>query len=254
MNQNQLMQITVTFNFALFQTQEIQCNLSDILETVIIKYTSIISKDPKSLLFQYNSTQLKNDDFKKTLNQIIIDKEQKKMNIRVVQKENDSKNKATIPSNKIIKNNNTNNNTNNNSTNNNANNIYNTNNIYNYNNFCNETNNNLITNNNTLMINNPNNNINTNNISMMANHYFPQVSPIPSYGGTTTFKCAFIKNNRTYIIVIAIIILLATIGGPLIPKLKKRMRILLRMIPQKIMMVLMIQQNQEKNRVIQLKI
>ena len=71
MKENKIFQITVTFNFALFPTQNFLCNLNDILDTVIIKYISKINKDRNSLAFLYDAKQIENEDFKKTLNQII---------------------------------------------------------------------------------------------------------------------------------------------------------------------------------------
>ena len=122
MSQNKLMQITVTFNSAKFQKQDIPCKLNDKLETVIIKYASKINKDPKSLVFLYNAKKIEKKDFKKDLNEIITkrDKEQKKMTISVLEKENFIINNTTVidisnnnkESNNNINNNNITNNTN----------------------------------------------------------------------------------------------------------------------------------------------
>ena len=199
MKQNQLMQITVQFKNQAGKIEELSGNPNVILETLIIEYTSKIQKDPKSLVFIYYAKQLRDDDFKKSLIQVIqpTDKREKRMCILVVEKQNDSNNNTNITSNKIIKT------------------FLNrdkrkSNYINNNNNFpYNDSKYNLRTNNNTLMGNNQANNIN-NNETMIPKNNFPQVGIIDNPVGTS--KCECIKKNKNRIICISVIAALIIAG------------------------------------------
>ena len=211
MKENKIFQITVTFNFALFPTQNFLCNLNDILDTVIIKYISKINKDRNSLAFLYDAKQIENEDFKKTLNQIITNqnKEQRIMTITVIEKANVDTNDTTIINNN---NNNINNDANNKSNNNNNYNINNDNNN-NFFNINNNLNNNMNINNN----NNNNNNLNNSNYNSTLYNFVPnQNHSIFNRNNHTTYEnsrrkmkcCECIKQYKKLIIGISILVII----------------------------------------------